>query len=69
MSSNSTDRSEFIDKAAVAAMVAFREKFDFSEEKNYKDCASMAFHLADAMYAEREERYPKEVPVVKSTTK
>ena len=54
MSSNSTDRSEFIDKAAVAAMVA---------------CSAMAFKLAQAMYAEREERYPKEVPVVKPTTK
>ena len=63
-----TDKRDFIDDAAIQAMVAFREKFDFSEEKNYKDLAAMAFHLAYQMYVEREERYAKEV-AVKETTK
>jgi Ser-tRNA(Ala) deacylase AlaX len=48
-------RVQFRDDAAVAAMVAFREKFDFSQEQNYKDCAAMAFKLATALMDQRTE--------------
>jgi hypothetical protein len=48
MSSN-TEKVKFIDDAAIAAMVAFREKFDFSREQDYADCSAMAFKLAQAM--------------------
>ena len=48
-------RVQFRDDAAVAAMVAFREKFDFSQEQNYKDCAAMAFKLATALMEHRTE--------------
>ena len=51
------DQKDFTDKAAVAAMIAFREKFDFSREQDYKDCCAMAFQLALALSAERDERY------------
>ena len=51
------DQKDFIDKAVVIAMHSFREKFDFSREQDYKDCCAMAFQLALALSAERDERY------------
>jgi len=63
----SDEKRDFIDQAAIKAMVAFREKYDFSREQDYKDCSSMAFQLAYAMFAEREERYSKE-PITQSQT-
>jgi hypothetical protein len=65
MSSN-TEKVKFIDDAAIAAMVAFREKFDFSREQDYADCSAMAFKLAQAMYAQREENNTEAVPVAKT---
>jgi hypothetical protein len=47
-------------------MVAFREKFDFSREQDYADCSAMAFKLAQAMYAQREENNTEAAPVVKT---
>jgi|GEM_PF-2026332 len=68
---------DFKDKAAISAMVAFREKFDFSREQDYKDCSAMAFKLALAMFEERKEhlevvketeQIDKEVKAVKTKT-
>ena len=61
-----TEKVKFIDDAAIAAMVAFREKFDFSREQDYADYSAMAFKLAQAMYAQREVNNTETAPVVKT---